>query len=89
MNEIAKRRQIACLGKILRKIKIDKKPDFYVFTKFDEILILSIRFKNNAKLNREELYQIINLKKYFNKNQQNLKRFLRKYALTKFKPIFA
>ena len=68
IDEIAKRRSIVLLRKILRKAKIDKKIEFYVFVKFDKIFILSIRSENNAKFNCEKFYRMTNLKKYFDKN---------------------
>ena len=77
IDEIAKRRRIAFLRKTLRKAKIDKKIEFCTLVKFDESLILSIRFENNAKFNREKFYRMINSKKYFDENQQNFERFLR------------
>ena len=43
IDEIAKRRQIAFLRKILRKIKIDEKIDFTIFVMFDKILTLCVR----------------------------------------------
>ena len=36
--------------------------------------------ENNAELNREKLYRIMNSKRYSNENQQNLERFLRECA---------
>ena len=77
IDEIAKRRRIAFLRKTWRKAKIDEKIEFCIFVEFDKIFILSIRFKNSAKFNREKFYRMIYLKKYFNENQQNFERFLR------------
>ena len=81
IDEIAKRRRIAFLRKTLRKVKIDEKTELCVFVKFDEIFILSIRFENSAKLNREKSYRIINSKRYFDENQYNFERFLRECAI--------
>ena len=47
---------------------------------FDEIMTLFIKLKFNAKFHREKLYRMMNLKRYFDENQQNLKEFLRKCA---------
>ena len=77
IDEIAKRRRIAFLRKTLRKAKIDEKIEFCIFIMFDEIFILLIRFKNNAKFNREKFYCMMNLKRCFDKNQQNFERLLR------------
>ena len=77
IDEIAKQREIAFLRKMLQIIKVDEKIDFCVFAKFDKILILSSRFENNAKFDREKLYHIMNSKKYFDKNQQKFEEFLR------------
>ena len=56
IDEIAKRRRIALLQNTFRKIKIDETIEFCVFVIFDEIFILSIRSKFNAKFHREKLY---------------------------------
>ena len=82
IDEIAKRRRIALLQNTFRKTKIEKTIEFCVFAMFDEILILFIRSKFNAKFHREKLYQIINSKKYSSENQQNLKKFLRECVTT-------
>ena len=77
IDEIAKQRRIALLQNTFRKTKVEKTVEFCVFSMFDETFILFIRSKFNAKLHREKLYRMINLKRYFDENQQNLKRFLR------------
>ena len=82
IDEIAKRRRIVLLQKTLRRIKIEKTIEFCAFSMFDEIMTLLIKSKFNAKLHREKLYQMMNFKRYFDENQQNLKRFLRKCATT-------
>ena len=82
IDEIAKRRRIALLQKTLRKIKIEKTVEFSAFSMFDEIMTLFIKSKFNAKFHREKLYRMINFKRYFDENQQNLKKFLREYATT-------
>ena len=82
IDEIAKRRRIALLQKTLRKIKIEKTVEFSAFSMFDEIITLFIKLKFNAKFHREKLYRMINFKRYFDENQQNLKRFLRECATT-------
>ena len=81
IDEIAKRRRIAFLRKILRKAKIDEKIEFCIFVMFDKIFILSIRFKSSVKFNREIFYRMMNLKKYFDENQQIFERFLRKCVI--------
>ena len=82
IDEIAKRRRIVLLQKTLRKTKIEKTIEFCAFSMFDEIMTLFIKSEFNAKLHREKLYRMMNLKRYFDENQQNLKRFLRKCATT-------
>ena len=82
IDEIAKRRRIALLQKTFRKIKIEKTVEFSAFSMFDEIMTLLIRSEFNAKFHREKLYRIMNFKRYFDENQQNLKRFLRECATT-------
>ena len=81
IDEITKRRRITFLRKTLRKIKIDEKIEFRISVMFDETLTLLMRSKNNAKLNREKLYRMINSKKYSRKNQQNFENFLRKCVI--------
>ena len=49
---------------------------------FDETMTLFIKSKFNAKFHREKLYRMMNSKRYFDENQQNLKKFLRKCATT-------
>ena len=61
--------------------KIDEKIEFYIFVKFDEIFILSIRFENSAKFNREKFYRIMNSKRYFDESQQNFELFLRECVI--------
>ena len=78
IDEIAKRRRIVLLQKTLRKIKIEKTIEFCALSMFDEIMTLFIKSKFNAKHHREKLYRMMNSKRYFDENQQNLKRFLRK-----------
>ena len=80
IDEIAKRRRIALLQNTLRKIKIEKTAEFSALSMFDEIITLFIKSEFNAKFHREKLYRMMNLKRYFDENQQNLKRFLRKCA---------
>ena len=82
IDEIAKRRRIALLQNTLRKTKIEKTVEFCALSMFDEIFTLLIRSKSNAKLYREKLYRMMNSKRYFDENQQNLKRFLRECATT-------
>ena len=82
IDEIAKRRRIALLQKTLRKIKIEKTVEFSALSMFDKIMTLLIRSKFNAKFHREKLYRMMNFKRYFDENQQNLKRFLRECATT-------
>ena len=82
IDEIAKRRRIVLLQKTFRKTKVEKTVEFCAFSMFDEIMTLFIRSKFNAKLHREKLYRIMNSKRYFDENQQNLKRFLRECATT-------
>ena len=82
IDEIAKRRRIALLQKTFRKIKIEKTVEFSAFSMFDEIMTLFIRSEFNAKFHREKLYRMMNFKRYFDENQQNLKRFLRECATT-------
>ena len=82
IDEIAKRRRIALLQNTLRKIKIEKTIEFSAFSMFDEIMTLFIRSKFNAKFHREKLYRMMNFKRYFDENQQNLKKFLRECATT-------
>ena len=82
IDEIAKRRRIALLQNTLRKIKAEKTIEFNALSMFDEIMTLLIKSKFNAKFHREKLYRMMNLKRYFDKNQQNLKRFLRECATT-------
>ena len=82
IDEIAKRRRIVLLQNTFRKIRIEKTVEFSAFLMFDEIMTLFIRSKFNAKLHREKLYRMINSKRYFDENQQNLKKFLRVCATT-------
>ena len=82
IDEIAKRRRIALLQTTLRKIKIEKTIEFSAFSMFDEIMTLFIRSEFNAKFHREKLYRMMNFKRYFDENQQNLKKFLRECATT-------
>ena len=82
IDEIAKRRRIALLQKTLRKIKIEKTVEFCALSMFDEIMTLFIKSEFNAKFHREKLYRMMNSKRYFDENQQNLKKFLRKCATT-------
>ena len=82
IDEIAKRRRIALLQNTLRKIKVEKTVEFSAFSMFDEIMTLFIRSEFNAKFHREKLYRMMNFKRYFDENQQNLKRFLRECATT-------
>ena len=82
IDEIAKRRQIALLQNTFRKTKIEKTVKFCVFSMFDEIFTLLIRSEFNAKFHHEKLYRMMNSKRYFDENQQNLKRFLRECATT-------
>ena len=82
IDEIAKRRRIALLQKTFRKIKIEKTVEFCAFSMFDEIMTLLIRSESNAKLHREKLYRMMNSKRYFDENQQNLKKFLRECVTT-------
>ena len=73
IDEIAKRRRIALLQNTLRKIKVEKTVEFSAFSMFDEIMTLFIRSEFNAKFYREKLYRMMNFKRYFDENQQNLK----------------
>ena len=82
IDEIAKRRRIVLLQKTLRKTKVEKTVKFCALSMFDEIMTLLIRSKFNAKLHREKLYRMMNSKRYFDKNQQNLKKILRECATT-------
>ena len=82
IDEIAKRRRIVLLQNILRKIKIEKTIEFSALSMFDEIITLFIKSEFNAKFHREKLYRMMNFKRYFDENQQNLKKFLRKCATT-------
>ena len=82
IDEIAKRRRIALLQNTLRKIKIEKTVEFSALSMFDEIMTLFIKSEFNAKFHREKLYRMMNFKRYFDENQQNLKKFLREYATT-------
>ena len=82
IDEIAKRRRIALLQNTLRKIRIEKTVEFSALSMFDEIMTLLIRSEFNAKFHREKLYRMMNLKRYFDENQQNLKKFLRECATT-------
>ena len=82
IDEIAKRRRIALLQNTLRKIKAEKTVEFSAFSMFDEIMTLFIKSEFNAKFHREKLYRMMNFKRYFDENQQNLKRFLRECATT-------
>ena len=82
IDEIAKRRRIVLLQKTLRRAKIEKTVEFCALSMFDEIMTLFIKSKFNAKLHREKLYRMMNSKRYFDENQQNLKRFLRECATT-------
>ena len=82
IDEIAKRRRIVLLQNTLRKIRAEKTVEFSALSMFDEIMTLFIRSKFNAKLHREKLYRMMNFKRYFDENQQNLKRFLRECATT-------
>ena len=82
IDEIAKRRRIVLLQNTLRKIKIEKTVEFSAFSMFDEIMTLFIKSEFNAKFHREKLYRMMNLKRYFDENQQNLKKFLRECATT-------
>ena len=82
IDEIAKRRRIALLQNTFRKVKIEKTVEFSAFSMFDEIMTLLIRSKFNAKFHREKLYRMMNFKRYFDENQQNLKKLLRECATT-------
>ena len=82
IDEIAKRRRIVLLQNTFRKIKIEKTIEFNAFSMFDEIMTLFIKSKFNAKFHREKLYRMMNFKRYFDENQQNLKKFLRECATT-------
>ena len=82
IDEIAKRRWIVLLQKTFRKTKIEKTIEFCALSMFDEIMTLLIRSEFNAKLHREKLYRMMNSKRYFDENQQNLKKFLRECATT-------
>ena len=82
IDEIAKRRRIVLLQKTLRKAKIEKTVEFCALSMFDEIMTLFIKSEFNAKFHREKLYRMMNFKRYFDKNQQNLKKFLRECAMT-------
>ena len=82
IDEIAKRRRIALLQNTLRKIKIEKTIEFSAFSMFDETMTLLIKSEFNAKFHREKLYRMMNFKRYFDENQQNLKKFLRECATT-------
>ena len=82
IDEIAKRRRIALLQNTLRKIRIEKTVEFSALSMFDEIMTLFIKSEFNAKLHREKLYRMMNFKRYFDENQQNLKKFLRECATT-------
>ena len=82
IDEIAKRRRIALLQNTLRKTKIEKTVEFCALSMFDEIFTLLIRSKSNAKLYREKLYRMMNSKRYFDENQQNLKKFFRECDMT-------
>ena len=82
IDEIAKRRRIVLLQKTFRRTKIEKTVEFCAFSMFDEIMTLFIKSEFNAKFHREKLYRMMNFKRYFDENQQNLKRFLRKCATT-------
>ena len=80
IDEIAKRRRIVLLQNTLRKIKVEKTIEFSALSMFDEIMTLLIKSEFNAKFHREKLYQMMNFKRYFDENQQNLKKFLRECA---------
>ena len=82
IDEIAKRRRIVLLQNTLRKIKIEKTIEFSALSMFDEIMTLFIKSEFNAKFHREKLYRMMNFKRYFDENQQNLKKFLRECATT-------
>ena len=82
IDEIAKRRRIVLLQNTFRKIKIEKTIEFSAFSMFDEIMTLLIKSEFNAKFHREKLYRMMNFKRYFDENQQNLKNFLRECATT-------
>ena len=82
IDEIAKRRRIALLQNTLRKIKIEKTVEFSALSMFDEIMTLFIKSEFNAKFHREKLYRMMNFKRYFDENQQNLKKFLRECVTT-------
>ena len=82
IDEIAKRRRIVLLQKTLRRTKIEKTVEFCALSMFDEIMTLFIKSKFNAKFHREKLYRMMNSKQYFDKNQRNLKKFLRECATT-------
>ena len=82
IDEIAKRRRIALLQKTLRKTKIEKTVKFCAFSMFDKIMTLLIRSEINAKLHRKKLYRMINSKRYFDENQQNLKKILSQCVTT-------
>lgn len=75
IDEIAKRSRIATFQKILRKTRIEEAVNVRFFVMFDSI-ILSIRPEENAKLNREKLYRMVDPKWYPEKSQQDLERFL-------------
>ena len=82
IDEIAKRRRIVLLQNTFRKIKVEKTAEFSAFSMFDETMTLLIRSEFNAKFHREKLYRMMNFKRYFDENQQNLKKFLRECATT-------
>lgn len=76
IDEIAKRSRIVTFQKILRKTRIDEAVDFRSSVMFDWIMILSIRPEENAELNLEKLYRMVDPKRYSEKSQQDLERFL-------------
>ena len=82
IDEIAKQRRIALLQNTLRKIKVEKTVEFSALSMFDEIMTLFIKSEFNAKFHSEKLYRMMNFKRYFDENQQNLKKFLRECATT-------
>ena len=82
IDEIAKRRRIVLLQKTLRRAKVEKTIEFCALSMFDEIMTLFIKSEFNAKFHREKLYRMMNFKRYFDENQQNLKKFLRECATT-------
>ena len=82
IHEISKRRRIVLLQETFRKTKVEKTIEFCAFSMFDEIMTLFIRSEFNAKFHREKLYRMMNFKRYFDENQQNLKKFLRECATT-------